>query len=152
LVAARPADDKVARIALKWVEDNPAHQQAYWLIAALVAARPADDKVAGIALKWVEDNPAHQQAYQLIAPLVAARPADDKVVGVARTWLSQNPDHPHAYVLLRTLITRSSGAEEWMRKGEEAFVKATNAGKRTLLAATKTMSSAPFRRSAPSRM
>jgi hypothetical protein len=124
----------VAGIALKWIEDNPTHQQAYWLLATLVAARPTDEKVAGIALKWVED-PTHQQAYQLLAPLVAARPADDEVVGVARTWLGNNPNHPHAYELLSTLITRSDGAEEWMQKGNEALHNATEASKRTLLVA-----------------
>ena len=135
LVAARPADDRVVGVALKWVEDNPRHQQAYELIKALAAARPADDKVVGIGLKWVEDNPTHQQGYELIRALVAARPADDKVVGVARTWLDKNPNHAQAYNLLTVLITRSNGADEWMRKGKEALLNAIGGAKRSLLVA-----------------
>jgi hypothetical protein len=135
LVAARPADDPVAGIALKWVEDHPTHQQAHELLRALVAARPEDDPVAGIALKWVEDHPTYQQAHELLRALVAARPEDDKVVGAARTWLSNNPNHPHSCELLATLITRSDGSEEWMEKGNEALLKATEATKRTLLVA-----------------
>ena len=103
-MAARPADDKVVGIALKWVEDNPTHQQAYGLLEALVAARPADDKVVGIALKWVEDNPTHQQAYHVLAALVAARPADDKVVGIALKWVEDNPTHQQAYHVLAALV------------------------------------------------
>jgi hypothetical protein len=135
LVAARPTDDKVVKIALKWEQDNPTHQRGYVLLQALVAARPADDKVVEIALKWVEDNSMHRQGYELLRALVAARPTDDKVVGVARTWLNNNPNHPQAYNLLSTLIRRAGGFEEWMQKGKEALLNATEAGKRTLLVA-----------------
>jgi hypothetical protein len=135
LVAARPTDDAVVGVAVKWVDDNPKHQQAYELIRALVAARPADDAVVGVAVKWVDDNPKHQQAYELIKALVAARPADDTVVGVGRTWLAHNSNHPQAYNLLATLITRSDGAEEWMQKGRDALLNATGGAKRSLLVA-----------------
>jgi hypothetical protein len=111
LVAARPEDEEVLRIVLKWVEDNPKHQQAYDLLAALVAARPADDEVLRIVLKWVEDNPKHQQAYQVLAALVAARPADEKVLRIVLKWVEDNPKHQQAYELLKALVAARADDE-----------------------------------------
>jgi hypothetical protein len=102
----------VIAASLKWLEDNPKHQQAYNLLGALVAARSADVEVIAASLKWLEDNPKHQQAYWLLGALVAARSADVEVIAASLKWIEDNPKHQQAYNLLMALVAARSADDE----------------------------------------
>ena len=55
IFALGPADDTVVGLALKWVDDNPTHQQAHQVLVPL-AAGPADDKVGAVLARWLDST------------------------------------------------------------------------------------------------
>jgi hypothetical protein len=60
----------VVGVALKRVEDNPKHQQAYNLLVVLVAARSEDDEVVDTSRTWLNNYLNHPRAHALLSVLM----------------------------------------------------------------------------------
>jgi hypothetical protein len=131
LVAAYRGDDELKKLSIEWVEANQSHPHAYELLRALVAAYRGDVEVKKLSIDWLKTN--HHQAYQLLAPLITTNPSDAEVMELAADWLRRNENHPQYYVLLSVMIARTSGAPEWLNRGEQYVRKMDNVHRQVVL-------------------
>ncbi len=134
MVAARPGDDEVAAMAVKWLEDNPTHQQAHELIRALVAARPGDDEVAAMARNWLLQFPNHSSRSTLLITLITRSDG-------ASEWMQKGEDaladagEGSKRNLVAALLSGSKAKERYVEMTLEMITHENNQGGKTFLIA-----------------
>ncbi len=129
-IVSLPGSKNSFKLAIKWLDTNITHTEAYILLSALVAKNPGDSEVKSKAIKWLDANTTHTEAYFLLSTLVANNPGDSEVKSKAIKWLDANTTHTEAYFLLSTLVSKNPGDSEVKSKAIkwlDANINHTNA-------------------------
>ena len=127
LVAGNPSHADVRASAIRWLDANTSHAQAHQVIVPLVAGNPSDTGLRKRATQWMDENPSHPQAHRLLSTLISTDPLDTHVLQRAREFLDRaDTTRTSRAELLQTVIPRSNGDSEWLRRGVE-FIQSKDA-------------------------
>jgi hypothetical protein len=120
LTASNPLDADLRDRAMRWLDANPSHLSSHSLLRTLVVGDPLNLDLRKRAVQWLDENSSCPQAHELLKVLYTANPLDDSILRRAREFLDRtDTTRTSRTELLKTLIARSNGDPEWLRKGVE---------------------------------